>query len=228
MLSDPFEEVENQIDRLGDGDPASEVPQAGTDAPRKYYIGRYPIMKTIILGRQMNVWNDFKLLIENKLEKLDKYFAEEADATVTLSKKRNLRNIEVTIVAAGTIFRSEVAKEDFRCALDEALETIERQIRKNKTRLAKMLRTGILDEDPAFDEALPADYGFDEEEEGYTLKVKKFAFKPMTVDEAIMQMELLGHQFFVYNDAETNDTCVVYKRHDNGYGLIVPDDGIDD
>ena len=186
-------------------------------------------MKTIILGRQMNVWNDFKLLIEDKLEKLDKYFADEAEATVTLSKKRHLRKIEVTIVAAGTIFRSEVAKEDFRCALDEALETIERQIRKNKTRLAKMLRPGVLDEDPSFDESMPSDYGFDEEEEeGYTLKVKKFAFKPMTVDEAIMQMELLGHQFFVYNDAETNETCVVYKRHDNGYGLIVPDDGIDD
>jgi putative sigma-54 modulation protein len=186
-------------------------------------------MKTIILGRQMNVWNDFKLLIENKLEKLDKYFAEEAEATVTLSKKRNLRNIEVTILAGGTIFRSEVAKEDFRCALDEALETIERQIRKNKTRLSKMLRTGILDEDPAFDDGSPEDYGFDEEEdEGYTLKVKKFAFKPMTVEEAIMQMELIGHQFFVYNDAETNETCVVYKRHDNGYGLIVPDDGIDE
>jgi putative sigma-54 modulation protein len=186
-------------------------------------------MKTIILGRQMNVWNDFKLLIENKLEKLDKYFAEEAEATVTLSKKRNLRNIEVTILAGGTIFRSEVAKEDFRCALDEALETIERQIRKNKTRLSKMLRTGILDEDHAFDDGSPEDYGFDEEEdEGYTLKVKKFAFKPMTVEEAIMQMELIGHQFFVYNDAETNETCVVYKRHDNGYGLIVPDDGIDE
>ena len=166
---------------------------------------------------------------KEKLEKLDKYFADEAEATVTLSKKRNLRNIEVTIISGGTIFRSEVAKDDFRCALDEALETIERQIRKNKTRLAKQLRTGILDEDPTFDEAFPSEYGFDEEEEeGYVLKVKKFTFKPMTVDEAIMQMELIGHQFFVYNDAETNETCVVYKRHDNGYGLIVPDDGIDD
>lgn len=187
-------------------------------------------MKIIILGRQMNVWNDFKLLIESKLEKLDKYFAEEAEATVTLSKKRNLRNIEVTIIAAGTIFRSEVAQEDFRCALDEALETIERQIRKNKTRLSKMLRTAMLDEDPAFDiDPNSADYGFDEEEEdGYELKVKKFALKPMTVEEAIMQMELIGHQFFVYNDAETNVTCVVYKRYDNGYGLIIPDDGADD
>ena len=186
-------------------------------------------MKTIVLGRQMNVWSNFKELIEDKLEKLDKYFAQEAEATVTLSKKRNLRNIEVTIISGGTIFRSEVAKDDFRCALDEALETIERQIRKNKTRLAKTLRTGIVDEVPAFDEAIPSEYGFDEEEEeGYVLKVKKFAFKPMTVEEAIMQMELIGHQFFVYNDAETNETCVVYKRHDNGYGLIVPDDGIDE
>ena len=185
-------------------------------------------MKIIILGRQMNVWNDFKLIIEKKLEKLDKYFVEETEATVTLRKKRNLRNVEVTIVAGGTIFRSEVAQDDFRCALDEALETIERQIRKNKTRLSKMLRTAVLEADPAFDlDMNAADYGFDEEEEGYELKFKTFAFKPMTVEEAIMQMELIGHQFFVYNDAETNETCVVYKRHD-GYGLIVPDDGADD
>lgn len=187
-------------------------------------------MKILILGRQMNVWNEFKLTIEKKLSKLDKYFAEEADATVTLSTKRNLRNIEVTINAGGTLFRSEVAREDFRCALDEAVETIERQIRKNKTRLSKMVRTAFVEEAPVFDpEINPEDYGYyGDEEPGYIVKTKKFAFKPMTVEEAIMQMELLGHQFFIFNDAETNETCAVYKRREKGYGLIIPDDGMDE
>ena len=187
-------------------------------------------MKILILGRQMNVWTAFKEVIEKKLSKLDKYFAEEADATVTLSTKRNLKNIEVTINAHGTLFRSEVAGEDFRCALDEAVETIERQIRKNKTKLSKMIRSGVFEEAPAYDaDTDPAEYGFYEEEEPQLIvKTKKFAFKPMPVEEAIMQMELLGHQFFVYNDAETGDTCVVYKRHAGGYGLIIPDDGMDE
>ena len=172
-------------------------------------------MKTIILGRQMNVWNDFKLLIENKLEKLDKYFAEEAEATVTLSKKRNLRNIEVTIVTGGTIFRSEVAKEDFRCALDEALETIERQIRKNKTRLAKRLRETIPDE---------GFFAVEDEDPETVVRTKEIPLKPMSVEEAILQMNLLGHSFFVFRDDAdpAHRICVVYARRDGDYGLLVP------
>ena len=176
-------------------------------------------MKTINLGRQMNVWNDFKLLIENKLEKLDKYFAEEAEATVTLSKKRNLRNIEVTILAGGTIFRSEVAKEDFRCALDEALETIERQIRKNKTMLSKRLRDNAFAEVETFE---PLDE-LEQEVIGIT-KVKKFYLTDMTPEDAVLQMNLLGHSFYMFRDITNNKVCVVYPRENGEYGLIVPED----
>ena len=173
-------------------------------------------MKTIILGRQMNVWNDFKVLIEGKLEKLDKYFADEAEATVTLSKKRNLRNIEVTIISGGTIFRSEEGAESFQNAIDEAIESLERQIRKNKTRLEKRLRSGAFE--------IAAD-DMDEEEEGeFSIRTKTFPIKPMSVEEAILQMNLLEHQFFMFRDAETNEPCVVYRRKAGDYGLIVAEE----
>lgn len=175
-------------------------------------------MRINIVGRQLNVWDEMKLLIENKLDKLDKYFGDECSATVTLSSKHNQKCLEITIVASGTIFRSEVQDETFRNALDRAVYTIERQIRKNKTRLAKRLRSG------AFDNGI-IDTGEDFEEEAeFKLRRKSFTIKPMSVEEAIMQMNLLGHEFFVFKDDNTEAVCVVYKRNDGDYGLIEAQD----
>ena len=175
-------------------------------------------MRINIVGRQLNVWDELKLLIENKLDKLDKYFGDECSATVTLSSKHNQKCLEITIVASGTIFRSEVQDETFRNALDRAVYTIERQIRKNKTRLAKRLRSG------AFDNGI-IDTGEDFEEEAeFKLRRKSFTIKPMSVEEAIMQMNLLGHEFFVFKDDNTEAVCVVYKRNDGDYGLIEAQD----
>ena len=171
-------------------------------------------MKITIVGRQMNVWDEMKLLIESKLAKLDKYFGDECSATATLSSKHNKKCLEITIVSSGTIFRSEVQDETFRNALDRALYSIERQIRKNKTRLAKRLR------EDAFDYGI-IDTGEDFEEEAeFNIRRKSFAIKPMSVEEAIMQMNLLDHEFFVYKDDSTDEVCVVYKRKDGDYGLI--------
>ena len=171
-------------------------------------------MKVNIIGRQMNVWDEMKITIEKKLEKLDKYFSDECNATVTLSSRKNAKCLEITILYDGTIFRSEVQDETFRNALDRAVYTIERQIRKNKTRLAKKLRSG------AFDYGI-VDTGEDfEEEKEFTIRKKSFAIKPMSIEEAIMQMNLLGHEFFVFKDDAEEKICVVYKRHDNTYGLI--------
>ncbi len=171
-------------------------------------------MKVTIVGRQMNVWDEMKTTIEAKLGKLDKYFADGCSATATLSSRRNQKCLEITIVSAGTIFRSEVTDETFRNALDRAVNAIERQIRKNKTRLAKRLREG------AFDYGI-VDTGEDFEEDAeFTVRQKSITLKPMSTEEAIMQMNLLEHEFFVYKDDETNRVCVVYKRHDNTYGLI--------
>ena len=175
-------------------------------------------MKINIIGRQLNVYDDTRELIEKKLSKLDKYFRESAlpEATVTLSRKRNVSSIDLTINAGGTLFRSEVDAPDFRIALDQTVDHIEGQIRKNKTKLARRLRENVMDmtaiPDPV--EATP--------EEEPIIRVKKFEFKPMTAEEAIMQMNLLGHAFYVYNDIATGDTCVVYTRKDGTYGLIEP------
>ena len=176
-------------------------------------------MKITVIGRQMNVYEDMKALIEKKLAKFDKFFPGEGEATVTLSCKKNDRNLEITINAGGTLFRSEVRADSFRDALDGACANIERQIRKNKTRLAKKLREGVFTPypDESFDDTVA-----DEEE---IIRTKTFPIKPMSAEEAILQMNLLGHQFFVYVDDTTNETCVVYKRTDGGYGLLTPDKG---
>ncbi len=162
----------------------------------------------------MNVWDEMKVIIENKLSKLGKYFNDECTATATLSSKHNKKCLEITIVSAGTIFRSEVQDETFRNALDKAVYAIERQIRKNKTRLAKRLREG------AFDYGI-IDTGEDfEEEPEFKVRRKSFTLKPMSLEEAIMQMNLLDHEFFVFKDDKNESVCIVYKRKDGDYGLI--------
>ena len=174
-------------------------------------------MKINIIGRQLNVYDDTKTLIEEKLAKLDKFFGGEASATVTLSHKRNLCTLEVTIKASNTLFRSEVDADSFRDALDRSIDNIERQIRKNKTRLRKKLREGIPHD--AFGEQPDTDVEVPE----MIIRKKKFEYTPMSAEEAIMQMNLLGHTFFVFNDADTGKTCVVYTRRDGNYGLIEPE-----
>ena len=174
-------------------------------------------MKITIVGRKLNVYEDTRELIEKKLSKLDKYFkAANTEATVTLSRKRNVSSLEVTINAGGTLFRSEVDADDFRIALDQTVDHIESQIRKNKTKLAKRLRENVMDMSmiPDPEEIIPEDEPI--------IRVKQFEFKPMTVEEAIMQMNLLGHSFYVFKDVTTGDTCVVYTRKDGDYGLIEP------
>ena len=172
-------------------------------------------MKTNIIGRQLTVYADTKTLIEKKLAKLDRYFKVEPDATVTLSRKRNVSTLEITINAQGTLFRSEIGADSFRDALDDSIDAIERQIRKNKTRLAKRIREDAF----SVEEYFPEDF----EEEELVIRTKTFPYKPMSPEEAILQMELIGHQFFVFVNDETGTTCVVYKRKDDTYGLIMPE-----
>ena len=175
-------------------------------------------MKINIVGRQMNVYEDTRELIERKLGKLDKYFktAASPEATVTLSRKRNLSILELTVSAGGTLFRSEVEADDFRVAIDRSVDHIEGQIRKNKTKLARRLRDNVMDfaDVPDTVEEAP--------EKEAIIRVKQFEFKPMTAEDAVMQMNLLGHDFFVFTDIDSGDTCVVYRRKDGAYGLIEP------
>ena len=169
-------------------------------------------MKVIIVGRRFDVTDDLKQIVEKKLSKLDKFFDEQAVANVTMRAERNKEILEITITYKGTMFRSEVAEEKIPAALDKSIDIIERQIRKNKTRLEKRLR------DTAF--SVPDEKPEEEEKEFKIVKTKKHALKPMSAEEAILQMNLLGHQFFVFLNAETDEDNIVYKRRDGNYGLI--------
>lgn len=177
-------------------------------------------MKINIIGRQLNVYEDTKEMIAEKLSKLDKYFGDEGSATVALSHKRNLSTLEITIKAGGTLFRSEVDAESFRDAMDKSIDNIERQIRKNKSKLRKKLREGLIPDDAIAAASLEAD---EVEQPDIIIRKKKFEYTPMYPEEAIMQMNLIGHNFFVFNDASTGKTCVVYTRKDGNYGLIEPE-----
>jgi len=172
-------------------------------------------MKITTVGRQMSVPEDLKELAAKKLAKLDKYFRTEESATVTFSTKRNRENIEITIAAQGTLFRCETSEETFRNALDKAIDTIDRQIRKNKTRLEKRMRQ------TSFIPPVPEEELSEQTEK--VVRTKSFKLVPMSVDEAILQMNLLGHDFFLFEDADKGLTCVVYKRKDGDYGLIIPE-----
>ena len=171
-------------------------------------------MKMNFTARQMRVFDIVKETAQKKLSKFEKFFSENAEMDVTFSKVKNLEKVEITIHSDGMMFRAEEAADTFATAIDSATEALERQIRKNKTRLQKKVKAEgfqIAEED------LP------DVEEGYMFDVrtKSFSFKPMSVEEAILQMELLGHTFFVFKDAQNLETCVVYKRKAGGYGLIV-------
>ena len=171
-------------------------------------------MKTLGQGRQVHVTEDLRALIEKKLVKFDKFF-DQAQATVTLRRTKLREVVEVTISNKGTLYRAEVEDDTFQTALDRCVSRIEGQIRKNKTRLEKRLREGAFRTGEA---EMPV-----EEEGSFRIRTKTFSLRPVTVDEAILQMNLLGHAFFVFEDVESGKVNVVYRRHEDEYGLIVPE-----
>ena len=157
---------------------------------------------------------------EKKVMKLERFFGTDADALVTFSVEKNRNNVEITVHAANTYFRASESTSDMFASIDAAVATIERQIRKNKTRLEKRLRKDAFDAYPEESYFIPE--SDEEEEPSYQLvRTKRFFFRPMSIDEAILQMNLLEHTFFAFRD-EDNDGAfaVVYKRTDGGYGLI--------
>ncbi len=169
-----------------------------------------------VYGKQMTVRDSLREAIEKKLTKFDKFFGTDADAYVTCRTRKGVKILEITIVWGGMTYRSEEESDTFLTALDRACEGLERQIRKNKTRLEKRVKQGAFvmtdDDDDEF-----------EEEAEFVIRTKTFSIKPMSPEEAILQMNLLKHDFYVFHHDETGKTCVVYKRHNGDYGLIIPD-----
>ena len=171
-------------------------------------------MKISVYGKQMTVRESLQILIEKKLGKFDKFFGADTEAFVTCKTRKGVKIIEITITYGTTVFRAEEESDTFLTALDRSVESLERQIRKNKTRLEKKMTSGAFVIDEYDDDEF-------EEEPEFKIRVKSFPFKPMTAEEAILQMNLLGHSFYAFTDAATEEVCVVYKRKEGDYGLIM-------
>ncbi len=174
-------------------------------------------MKFVYVGKEV-VSDSLKARAEKKLNKMDRYFNREAEALIRFRQQRGGRNIaEVTVSVDGLILRAEENSNDMYLSIDRAVDKLESQIRRYRTKMGKHLR----DPKPEVpEEAVEPVY----EEASYdVVRVKKFAVKPMDVDDAITQMELLGHNFFVFMNAETDAMNVLYRRNDGAYGLLVPE-----
>ena len=173
-------------------------------------------MELVIRGAKIKVTDAMKSYIEEKIGKLDKYLEDAANirATVVVKVKGHNQIIEVTIPLKSFILRSEESQEDFYAAVDKAVDKLERQIRKNKTRLKAKYKKEVLP-DFIFDFEVT-----EEENEDKIVKRKKIDVKPMDEEEAILQMELLGHDFYVFNNIDEECISVLYRRKDGNYGII--------
>ena len=169
-----------------------------------------------IRGDKILVTDAIKEYITDKLDRLNKYFdkPEEINANILVKVKGFEQTIEVTIPTPNFTIRSEESAEDLYAAIDLVSDKIERQIRKNKTKINRIEKDAAKKLNLSFVE------NYDEEEENLIVRRKKLSTKPMDEEEAILQMEMLGHDFFVYKDRDTKNTCILYKRKDNNYGLI--------
>ena len=174
-------------------------------------------MKIIIVGRNIEVTPGLRAAVEDKLGKLDKYFKPETEVHVTLSVEKERQKIEVTIPVKKNIIRSEQTSSDMYVSIDLVEEVIERQLRKYKNKLVDKQQA----RDSFSEEFIDNDY--DEDDTIKIIRTKKFGIKPMDAEEACIQMELLGHNFFVFRNADTDEVNVVYKRKGNTYGVIEPE-----
>lgn len=170
-------------------------------------------MKITIVGRKCTPRESFKERAELKLSKIEKFFTDEAEARVTATVEKNNKIVEITVLSNNMIFRAEDSADDLEEALDRCVDLLVRQIRKNKTKIEKSLRKGAF-------EGFVEDYNIPEETEFDVVRTKSMNLKPQSVDEAILQMNMLGHQFYVFLNQDSDEVNVVYRRKDNGYGLI--------
>lgn len=174
-------------------------------------------MRITITGRNIEITDGLKSAVEDKLAKLEKYFTPDTDVFVTLSVEKERQKIEVTIPVKGNIIRSEQVSSDMYVSIDLVEEVIERQLKKYKNKLvskkqsAESFRREFIEKE------------VDVDDEVQIIRTKRFGMKPMYPEDACVQMELLGHNFFVFRNAETEEVNVVYKRKGNTYGLIEPE-----
>ncbi len=175
-------------------------------------------MKINIIGRKITVTDKIKDYAEKKLTKLDKFFKEEPEARIVIGSIKDNEYVEASIFASGMIYRAEVIDVDVITAMDKIVDVIERQIRKNKTRLEKKIKRDAVNDNVMIS---GDDYTEGEDVSEFRIvKKKRFAVKPMSPEEAVLQMNLLGHSFFVFKNSQTDQMNVVYKRKDGNYAII--------
>lgn len=170
-------------------------------------------MQIKIRGNKIDITDSMKEYVKEKLSKLDKYSLEEFEANVLVKVRNYTQKVEVTIPLKTLILRAEEESSDFYSAVDLVVNKLERQIRKNKTKLKRKEKSGIKELNMENILDIP-------EEEEKEVKRKKIEIKPMNMEEAILQMELLGHNFYMYKDSDLGSIALVYKRRDGGYGVI--------
>ena len=177
-------------------------------------------MKISIYSKNIQLTDSLREAAIKKLRRLDKFFQQDVEAKVVLSIEKKIHKVEVTIPFNGRIVRVEEYSDDMYNALDEAVESLEQQIRKYKTKLQSKRHSN---DSIKFENIEPLGDEEEEDEEFKVVKTKRFAIKPMNIEEAILQMDLLRHNFFVFLNADTEEVNVVYKRKDENYGLIEPE-----
>ena len=174
-------------------------------------------MNLVISGKNLDITEGLRSAIEEKIGKLERYFTDTTEVHVTLSTEKNRQKIEITIPMKGSIIRAEEVSSDMYVSIDLVEEVIERQLRKYKNKLIDK------EQNPAHLSQSFIEADDFEDEDFHIIRSKKFAMKPMDPEEACVQMELIGHNFFVFRNSETDEVNVVYKRKGNTYGLIEPE-----
>ena len=174
-------------------------------------------MKFVITGRNIDITEGLRAAVEEKIGKLERYFTPQTEVNVTLRVEKDRQKIEVTIPVKGNIIRSEQVSSDMYVSIDLVEEIIERQLKKYKNK--------IIDKKQAREDFNPEfiEKDYDEDDTIKIIRTKKFGIKPMDPEEACIQMELLGHNFYVFRNSETDEINVVYKRKGNTYGIIEPE-----
>ncbi len=180
-------------------------------------------MKVNVTGKGIKIGDHLKERVEAKLKKYDRYFNDEATATVKVRPEGEQKCVEITIKIKGHLYRAETVADDVYTALDLSIDVLERQIRKQKSRIEKRIHDYAYLQEYLKTQA-PHVIEDDEEEtaEGKIIRKKSFDISPMSADEACLQMEMLGHSFLLFLSEEGDRVCLVYKRKDGNYGLIEP------
>lgn len=179
-------------------------------------------MRINITGKNITIDERLEKRIEKKISKMDRYFKGEVDVQVRLSQERNIRNIaEITLTVKGVILRAEETSSDMWMSVDKAIARLEGQIRRHRTKLEKRLHEELVTPQDEADAAPVWEEGTD----SAVVRIKRFEVKPMPVEDAIAQMDMLGHSFFVFINADTGITSVIYRRNDGKIGMLEPHQG---